>query len=282
MNDELPDVAHQIAHFEARLRNDPGSRVFLPLADLYRRAGELEHARELLERGLARHPAFVAAQTALGLVHAELGDGAAAREVLDRVLMRDADNVLARRILLQEAIERGDWLRAREIGERLLRLAPDDSTVQDRVQEARRQLESGPEAGPVEPEPIVAPSDDEDPPASEDYRAFETPTLAELYLRQGHHDKARAIVKRILSAEPDRQDAQKLLERIETPDNWPPTSSAAPDSADDRKVARGAAASLDEDAVAARPLRPSVRSSAGEARELDRFRTWLDTAAGGE
>ena len=99
MTDDLPDIAQQIAHFESRLRLDPQSRVFLPLADLYRRSGELEHARDLLERGLGTHPRFVAARAALGLVQVQLGQTDAARASLDQVLAVDPDNVLALEVL---------------------------------------------------------------------------------------------------------------------------------------------------------------------------------------
>jgi tetratricopeptide (TPR) repeat protein len=270
MNDELPDLAQQIAYFESRLRNDPGSRVFLPLADLYRRSGELEHARDLLQRGLSGQPGFIAAQVALGLVQAELGDGQAARGVLDRVLMRDPDNLLALRMVLQEAFERGDWSRAREVGERLLRLTPEEATVQERVLEARRQLES---ASAIDPQEVAA----LDSPADDAFQAFETPTLAELYLRQGHLDKARAIVERILAAEPDRGEARELLARIEAGVGTSLTPRAA-------SAAAGAAmpqpAEPDgETGQAAKPGRSGGRAASKDARDLDRFRSWLDAAA---
>ncbi|MDD5720229.1 MAG: tetratricopeptide repeat protein, partial [Candidatus Krumholzibacteria bacterium] len=82
---DLPGLAQQIAHFESRLQADPASRVFLPLADLYRRAGELDRARQLLSEGLANDPDFLSARTALGEVLMLLGQATAARIELQAV-----------------------------------------------------------------------------------------------------------------------------------------------------------------------------------------------------
>ena len=274
MAPDRPGIAQQIAHFEDRLREDPGSRAFLPLADLYRRTGELDHARALLERGLERHPEFVAARVALGMVCHEQDDADGAREALEAVIAVDADNLVALALLTREAADRQDWTRAAALGERWLRLAPEDGEARDAVREARRRLElpaaAAATAGTIEkvtPPRRTTPAGATSRPAANGGEAegegFESPTLADLYLRQGHPDKARMIVERILAADPDRGDAREVLERIE---------------------ARG-------DATAARPAEPTREEqprqgptsapARGEGnQELQRFRAWLDAVAG--
>ncbi|MBD3221770.1 tetratricopeptide repeat protein [bacterium] len=292
MTDDLPDIAQQIAHFESRLRLDPQSRVFLPLADLYRRSGELEHARDLLERGLEAHPRFVAARAALGLVQVQLGQTDAARASLDQVLGVDPDNVLALEVLLDEAADRGDWEGVRDLASRMLRLKPEDPSVAEALQGARARLEGEPTAATT----VVATSADDDAAtaapeaeagAAADYRAFETPTLAELYLRQGHVDKARRIVERILGADPDREDALELMARIEAPDGATPEAADEPDAAAEAQDGGEARTPAPDDGEAARPETPpgagqrstgTSRGAAGDTRDLDRFRAWLDTA----
>ncbi len=292
MIDDLPDIAQQIAHFEARLRLDPESRVFLPLADLYRRSGELEHARDLLESGLGIHTRFLAARAALGLVQVQLGQTDAARASLDQVLAVDPDNDLALEVLLDEAAERGDWQGVRDLAVRLLRLRPEDPAVAEALQEARARLEGR----PIGATTVVATTADDGastatpergPAAAMDYRAFETPTLAELYLRQGHLGKARRIVERILAADPDHTDARELMARIETDDDASPEAGDEEDAAVEARNGSDSTAPSPADGEAARPEAPpganqrsasTSRGAAGDARDLDRFRAWLDTA----
>ncbi len=273
MAPDLPGLVQQIAHFEARLQSDPGSRVFLPLADLYRRAGRLAEARRILETGLEDHPGFVTARAALGLVLAEMNEAAAARTALGEVLETDPDNLLALRLLAADAGDRGRWDEACRYYERLLRLDPESPDVRHGLREARAKRDedaADPAAGKTASgrgpaseaaaTPVVAPSPSTAP------GGFETPTLAELYLRQGHVEKARAIVERILAADPERQDARRVLAKVEAA-----TGSATPD-ADDRR----------EDAP--RPLAAAGNGAGADpaaGRDRDRFRSWLDEAGNG-
>ncbi len=255
MSSDVHRLAQQIVHFEARLADDPGSRVFLPLADLYRRVGRLADARRILEEGLQKHPRFVTARTALGLVLTEQSESAAARDILEQVLAVDGDNVLALRLLCRGAAESGSWERACELGERLLRLEPEDAGVREALREARRRLDTV----AVVPEPEVA----EDADAATTHQAaakkdatitegFETPTLADLYLSQGHPDKARVILERILALDPQRTDALEVMARLEAGPPAPPTAPKPTVSM------------------------PEITQGTGRGDELERFRAWLD------
>ncbi|MDY0108868.1 MAG: tetratricopeptide repeat protein [Candidatus Krumholzibacteria bacterium] len=272
---DFPGLAQQIAHFESRLQADPASRVFLPLADLYRRAGELERARQLLSEGLANDPDFLSARTALGEVLMLLGQATAARIELQAVLARDPDNLLALRLLVDDATARQEWPLACSLGERLLRLQPEVPAIRKALRDARSKLGQNDAA--------TAPPRGPDAGASGLLKVgsgFETPTLADLYRRQGYPEKARAILQRILDAEPDRQDALDVLARLnadaaaapETPAAAARSETATPPSPatlDPRSPGRTAAA------------RARDRAAGGSDRsdDLDRFRAWLDTAA---
>ncbi len=258
MSPDVPGLTQQIAHFEDRLRHDPQSRAFLPLADLYRRRGQLAHARDLLQEGLQRHPGFVTARVALALVLTEMEAHDPARDAMNDVLEADPDNLLALRLLLADARRRQDSAVARELAERLIRLAPDD-------RHARALLQ---QADPT-PAPAVAPVPTPAPMATRreasdgwELGGFETPTLAELYLRQGHLEKARVICQRILALEPDREDARRILARVEAHGRQP---AAVPSQETVKAQANGKARS------------PERGEPTGD---LDRFRAWLDAAAG--
>ncbi|HOX26530.1 MAG TPA: tetratricopeptide repeat protein [Candidatus Krumholzibacteria bacterium] len=293
MSTQGPDPAAQIAHFENRLQADPRSRAFLPLADLYRRTGQLDRARQVLERGLEIHPHLVIARAAFGQVLAELGEPAAATDALLAVVAQDPDNVLAIRLLAQCAAARDDWPAACECGERLLRLEPDDPGARETVREARRRLGTAapapdaprPPSTPSAPSPArAAPSPAPDPaggvrPESGRLRVgdgFETPTLADLYLRQGHPEKARAILERILAAEPDRADALEVMARLEA--RRPPLSirpGAQPPGGDGSEKPVQAPPRTEPPPPPAEP----TPAPGGRGQDLDRFRAWLDTAA---
>jgi elongation factor P len=215
---DLPGLAQQIAHFESRLQVDPGSRAFLALADLYRRAGKFDRARQLLSEGLKAHPGFVSARVVYGDVLMSLGDLTAARVELQAVLARDPDNILALQLLVRDAASRREWRTACELAERLLRLQPEAAEVRTTLRKARSELAQRSQAArparPTAPPPTAAAAEE---PAGvlAIGNGFETPTLADLYRRQGHPEKARAILERILAAEPDRTDALEVLARLD-------------------------------------------------------------------
>ena len=59
---------------EAWVADNPGSRLFLKLAQAYRQAGRLEDAAAVLERGLVMHPAMVEARQLLAELLRAMGD----------------------------------------------------------------------------------------------------------------------------------------------------------------------------------------------------------------
>jgi predicted Zn-dependent protease len=287
MTSHLPGLAQQIAYYEERLRLDQRSRAFLPLADLYRRAGRHDQARRLLERGLAEQPGVVSARAALALVLAELGEAAGAAREAATVIELDPDHLVARRLLARDAVRREDWTAACDHYEHLLRLEPEDADIRRALREARGQAEARPKAEPAPrpadqtPVPPRAPATAAQP--ADGLRVgtgLETPTLAEVYLRQGHPGKAREILDRILASEPDREDALAVLARLDR--------AAGDDSADAGDSAEGAFAAprareaAEGASQAARPATGGAGASTPGRRttdrdeDLDRFRAWID------
>ena len=74
---------------------DPEGRAFAPLADAYRRKGELDEAHLLVQDGLGRHPNFATGHLVAARIERDRGDLVSAREHLDRVLDLDDKNILA-------------------------------------------------------------------------------------------------------------------------------------------------------------------------------------------
>ena len=78
---------------------DRQGRSFVPLADAYRRAGDLLRARLLLEEGLRRHPGFSSAHVVAMRIARDVSDHAGALAATRRVLELDPDNVEAQQVL---------------------------------------------------------------------------------------------------------------------------------------------------------------------------------------
>jgi tetratricopeptide (TPR) repeat protein len=112
----------EIAKLEALYADNPGGRVFVHLAEAYRKAGEPERAREILREGLSRHPDAASGLVVLGRVLADVGESAESAAAYRRVLELDGGNLVALRALADLARDAGRLDEARvHYGELLLR-----------------------------------------------------------------------------------------------------------------------------------------------------------------
>lgn len=91
----------EIEKLERRYAENPKGRNFAPLADAYRKAGQLDQAVELCTSGLEHHPDYVSAHIVFGrcLIDQHKDDNAAV--VFRKVLELDPENVIAFRVLAE-------------------------------------------------------------------------------------------------------------------------------------------------------------------------------------
>jgi len=94
-----PSVAAEIDRLATAFAKDPRSKVFLPLAEEYIKAGMWQEAAAVLEDGLNAYPTFVTAMAALGRVYDQLGQPVKAKAILEEVVKQSPDNLRAHRIL---------------------------------------------------------------------------------------------------------------------------------------------------------------------------------------
>lgn len=164
----------RLSDLERRWRDEPGSRVFLQLAEEYRRTGQTEEALKVLEEGLERNPQHVAAQVARARCLLELARTGEAVQVLDRVLEQDATHLVARKLLVEAHIQRGDALAARRQLDLYTTLAgadPEVEEVRDRIQ----GLLLADAETLTAAEPSTAPEETAPPPGREPAAAPEAP-----------------------------------------------------------------------------------------------------------
>lgn len=210
----------RIQQYRRRLAAAPGSGVFVPLADLLAGAGEVDEAVGLLEAGLARRPRSLSARVVLGRVLLEAGRAERAREVLAEALAADPENREARRLLMEDCRRRGDWDGAGTHLQELVRIDPGDERWPAALAEARTRADGAAAAGP---------------------QGFATMTMVDIYVAQGYHARAAEALRRILAAEPAREDARRRLAEVEAaaaaqapgPPSAEPAA-AAPESREDR------------------------------------------------
>ena len=217
---------------------DPNGRAFVPLADAYRRAGELEKALDLLQEGLNRHPEYTSAHVVSSWVHLDRGAVEEALGSLELVLGLDRDNRAGLRGLGQALNEKGDRDGAIEHLTRLAELEPEDAevrtlietiqaaepvvtpdvetstgTVAEEIEDAS-EVEAPLVAESVEPVEAVSDFAVEAPEVPEVGDEIVTRTMGDVYASQGLFDQAVEVYEALASATPEDRELAARLEEL--------------------------------------------------------------------
>lgn len=89
----------EIEKLTDRISKDPKSKLFVPLAEEYKKAGDVEMAVLVLTEGLKHNPGYVTAKSFLGRLLLEKGDLGGAKKEFEEVVKAIPDNLLAHRKL---------------------------------------------------------------------------------------------------------------------------------------------------------------------------------------
>lgn len=258
-----------IRYFEMQQDRRPRARFFIPLADLYRATGRLEAAAALLEEGLGRCADSLSARVVLARVRRDQGRLAEARDLARDVLDRDPGHREAPRLLAVAAPEPAasaplDAAFPEAAAGEAPPFAATSAGAAHPAPESAPAPAAEPAAEPVsEPAPeLAAPA-----PVAEAGQAprFLTQTLAEIYLAQGHRQKALAILRRLLTEHPERDDVAREIASLEAVDA---VAAATP-------AAEGAGGG------AARTAAAAESGAAPADLNRARFDAWVDRQQGG-
>jgi len=269
-----PSSSPKIEELRFRLKTDPRSRLFFPLAEELRKIDQFGEAEQVLRAGLAQHPTYLSAWVSLGRVLRDANKHQDAVEALTRALQIDPGNVVAARLLADSYLDLGERVEAIKKYKLVRALLPTDDEELDATIAKLDQELNAPAPAPApfmadaEPAPlpesealpasshddvfgdVVTPGDTtadgepmraahsespfeepvadygtaavtvekpvgvhiEEPPPTAD--VAETPTMADLYAKQGAPDKAREIYESILKREPENVDVRSKLQDL--------------------------------------------------------------------
>lgn len=103
MENSKPDRVDlaELARYLRVYQENPDSRVFAPLADLYRRLGRFDDAMEVVRDGLRRHPYYSSARVVYAHLLIDLGKFPEAERELESVVTYYPENLLARKLLVK-------------------------------------------------------------------------------------------------------------------------------------------------------------------------------------
>jgi tetratricopeptide (TPR) repeat protein len=282
---DRPDIQEMFERF----RQYPGSHVFAPLADAYRKAKMLDEALQICDRGLTANPRYASGHVVHGKCLHDAGRTEDAEAAFRRVLDIDEDNLVALKYLGIIHAERGDAASARRYFEQILVLDPEDRDIRRRLEDVDEPPVAAAAARRA-PEP--PPRDDEDdndrelfdlPDIEDDFEGpaivlgdepatsddIATTTLADIYAAQGYRDRALRIYREVLGREPDNEAVRRKIATLEK------TSAAPPEP----PAAEPAPAARVPDVEAAPFPRPAAPDLAGskidESRSYEQFKRWL-------
>ncbi|MEK6700208.1 MAG: tetratricopeptide repeat protein [Nitrospirota bacterium] len=89
----------EIVKLTERISKDPKSKLFVPLAEEYKKAGDIEMSIHVLSEGLKHNPGYVTAKSFLGRLLLEKGDLAGSQKEFEEVVKAIPDNLLAQKKL---------------------------------------------------------------------------------------------------------------------------------------------------------------------------------------
>src|SRR5438874_9876440 len=130
----------KIEELRFRVKTDPKSRLFYPLAEELRRINRFDEAEQVLRAGLTYHGTYLSAWVSLGRVLREQDKNRDAVEALTKALQIDPGNVVVARLLADCYLDLGDRVEAIKKYKLVRALAPPDEDLAGVIAQIERDL----------------------------------------------------------------------------------------------------------------------------------------------
>jgi tetratricopeptide (TPR) repeat protein len=202
MNEELNT---EIRLLQERYEKAPDSRIFAPLADAFRKNGEVDRAIELCEKGLEGYPDYASAHVILGKCFYDKGATERSRAEFERVVEIDPENMVALKFMGDILMSEGDRDEAISHYRRILSIDPTNEEVSGKLEGLENEFR----------EKEIDLGKEETVTKAGQPSELATMTLAGIYAAQGYYNKALKIYREILDAEPDNSEAAEMIGKIE-------------------------------------------------------------------
>jgi tetratricopeptide (TPR) repeat protein len=195
----------EISDLKKKLETDPGSIAFVPLAEAYRKEGLLDDAYRVCRKGLEKNPNYSNGHLVLGRIYhgqSKLDDAVIE---FNKVLGLDPENLMAHALLGALYMQKTDYQSAIDEYQCILTLNPDDDETPKLLKAAIEMAANISHAAPTneDKKTIIKKESNSGSVASV--------TMAELYLKQGHIDKAIDTYEELLKKDPNYALARQKL-----------------------------------------------------------------------
>ena len=210
-NQHAAASAMEIDRLAVQLAKDPRSKVFMPLAEEYGKAGMWQEAAGVLEDGLNLYPGFITAMVALGRVYDRLGQATKAKAILEESVKLSPENLRAHRTLIKIYQSQGLMESALQSCSLILAINPRDEEALS-IQSAL----GGPQAQKKDP---ATPAHSELPKSMKDEPEIVSavPQVAATTSRETTPDPTDQIGERPVELESGSQPAETVVQSSSTP-----------------------------------------------------------------
>ena len=158
-----PATNAKIEELRFKVKADPKSRLFYPLAEELRKVGHTDEAERVLRTGLTVHATYLSAWVSLGRVLRDQKKDHDAVEALSKALTLDPGNVVAARLLADAYLALGEKVEAIKKYKLVYALMPDED-LKEQIDALDRDLNPPVASAPAPaPEPVREPESEPEP-----------------------------------------------------------------------------------------------------------------------
>lgn len=217
--DNLPRDEKIFDGHEEALDAVANSPLFSQLAEAYRLQGRYEEAIDTCRKGLWKNPDALRGRLILGRCYLEKGMVAEAKGELEKVAEGIEECLSVYKLLSQVYLQEKNIDRALEVLRKSLYFPAEE----DKPKRGMTPLELDLPQQKIKPALAPTPPDSQEDIAEERKsftekaakEAIQTDTLAEIYIKQGHPEKALSIYKDILYREPENIQVKEKYETLQ-------------------------------------------------------------------
>jgi tetratricopeptide (TPR) repeat protein len=217
--DEQEKKEKEMGAHEVALAAGLKSSVFIQLAEAYRSQGRYEEAILTCQKGLEKMPDSLPGRLLLGRSYLEKGMIPQAKEELEKVAREIEACFAVYQLLSLVYLQEKNVEKSLEVLKKSLYLpSPEEKPKKGVPPREMDLLHRAPSPPAVTPETDLPKTAGEMEKAGEAEKpaptAFQTDTLAEIYIKQGHPDRALLVYQEILAREPENSAVREKVDAL--------------------------------------------------------------------